>query len=210
MHSFKYSPSEKAFLAFCSFSASTKSTSGLDTWSAVYRWKKLSWVCELATSRQPLISNFAFLHRLLARVLARFVAKQLLIQWRSQPKIFSGQVFWQDTVSQKQKRTRHSRNVGGMPPVATPMIAFSENRNHFVAYQQYHYSGFTFSHYDLPFPTRYCIPYVRSGSYQLVICVKGIRVCALHCVWAWPPFASHSVLSIGVDTTLWESRVVCR
>jgi len=22
------------------------------------------------------------------------------------------------------------------------------------------YSGFNFSHYDLPFPTRYCIPYV--------------------------------------------------
>ena len=35
------------------------------------------------------------------------------------------------------------------------------------------YSGFTFSHYDLPFPTRYCIAYVRSGLYQLVICVKG-------------------------------------
>jgi len=46
------------------------------------------------------------------------------------------------------------------------------------------YSGFTFSHYELPFPTRYCIPYVRSGLYQLIICVKGIRVCALHCVRA--------------------------
>ena len=61
-------------------------------------------------------------------------------------------------------------------PVTTPMIAFSENRNLFVAYQQYNYSGFTFSHYDLPFPTRYCSPYVRSGLYQLVICVKGIRL----------------------------------
>ena len=43
------------------------------------------------------------------------------------------------------------------------------------------YSGFNFSHSDLPFPTRCCIPYVRSGLYQLVICVKGFRVCALHC-----------------------------
>jgi len=31
------------------------------------------------------------------------------------------------------------------------------------------YSGYTFSHYDLPFPTRYCIPYVKSGLHQLVI-----------------------------------------
>jgi len=38
------------------------------------------------------------------------------------------------------------------------------------------YSGFTFSHYDLPFPTRCCIPYLRSGLYQLVIRVKGFRV----------------------------------
>jgi len=44
------------------------------------------------------------------------------------------------------------------------------------------YSGFTFSHYDLPFPTRYCIPYVRSSLYQLVIRIKRFRVCALHCV----------------------------
>ena len=51
------------------------------------------------------------------------------------------------------------------------------------------YSGYTFSHYDLLFPTRYCIPYVRSGLYQHVICVKGIRVCALNCVCAWPRFA---------------------
>ena len=64
-------------------------------------------------------------------------------------------------------------------------------------------SGFTFSHYDLLFPTRYCIPYVRSGLYQLVICVKGIRVCELHWVCAWPRFALRiSVLSMGVDTTL--------
>jgi len=48
------------------------------------------------------------------------------------------------------------------------------------------YSGFTFSHYDLTFPTRYCIPCVRSGLYQLVISVKGFRLCALHCVCAWP------------------------
>ena len=48
------------------------------------------------------------------------------------------------------------------------------------------YSGFNFSHYDLPFPTHYCIPYVRSGLYQLVIRVKGFRVSAhvldSHCI----------------------------
>jgi len=44
------------------------------------------------------------------------------------------------------------------------------------------YSGFNFSHYKLKFPTCYCIPYVRSGLYQLVIRVKGFRVCALHSV----------------------------
>jgi len=42
------------------------------------------------------------------------------------------------------------------------------------------YSGFTFSYYDLLFSARYCIPYVRSGLYQLVIRVKGFRVCGLH------------------------------
>ena len=57
------------------------------------------------------------------------------------------------------------------------------------------YSGFNFSHYDLPFPTRYCIPFVRSGLCQLVIRVKGFRVSA-------HDLDSHSVLSIGVDTTL--------
>jgi len=34
----------------------------------------------------------------------------------------------------------------------------------------------------MPFPTRDCIPYVRSGLYLLVIRFKGIRVCVLHCV----------------------------
>jgi len=43
------------------------------------------------------------------------------------------------------------------------------------------YSGFNFSHSDLPFLTRCCIPYVRSGLCQLVIRVKEFRVCALHC-----------------------------
>ena len=66
------------------------------------------------------------------------------------------------------------------------------------------YSGFSFSHYDLPFPTRYGIPYVRSGLYQLVIRVKGFRVSA-------HDLDSHlSVLSIGVDTTLSLSRAVYR
>ena len=51
-----------------------------------------------------------------------------------------------------------------------------ENQHRFLI--QCNYSGFNFSHYDLPFPTRYCIPYVRSGLYQLVIPVKGFRVSA--------------------------------
>jgi len=76
---------------------------------------------------------------------------------------------------------------------------------------QYPYSGFTFSHYDLPFPIRYYISYVRSGLYLLVIRVKGFRVCALHCVRANNlDYALHSLLSIGVDTTLSVSRDVYR
>ena len=55
------------------------------------------------------------------------------------------------------------------------------------------YSGFNFSHYDLPFPTRYCIPFVRSGVYQLVIRVKGFRVSAhdldTHCMIRFCPSA---------------------
>jgi len=70
----------------------------------------------------------------------------------------------------------------------------------------YYYSGFNFSHYDLPFPTRYSIPYVRSGLYQLVIRVKGFRVSAHDLDYA----LHYSVLSIGVDTTLSVSRVVYR
>jgi len=46
----------------------------------------------------------------------------------------------------------------------------------------YSYSGYAFSHYESSFPTRDCIPIVRSGLYQLVIRIKGIRVCALHCI----------------------------
>jgi len=68
------------------------------------------------------------------------------------------------------------------------------------------HSGYTFSHYELPFPACYCIRYVRSGLFQLVIRVKGIRVCALHCV--------REVTSMriafevfGVDTTLAQSQV---
>jgi len=57
------------------------------------------------------------------------------------------------------------------------------------------YSGYTFSHYDLPFPARYCIPYVRFGLYQLVIRVKGIRVCALDCVCEVTSF-SHGIRSL--------------
>jgi len=47
-----------------------------------------------------------------------------------------------------------------------------------------YYSGYTFLHYESPFPACDYIPYVRSGLYQLVIRVKRIRVCALHCVRA--------------------------
>ena len=74
------------------------------------------------------------------------------------------------------------------------------------------YSGYTFSHYDLLFPTRYCIPYVKSGLYQLVICVKGIRVCALHCVRA----ATSIRIAFEVLSFFWRghhdarSRVVYR
>ena len=46
------------------------------------------------------------------------------------------------------------------------------------------YSAYTFSHYKSPFPTRDCIPYVRSGLYEVVTRVEGIRVCALQCVRA--------------------------
>ena len=63
------------------------------------------------------------------------------------------------------------------------------------------HSGFNFSHSDLPFPTRCCIPYVRSGLYQLVMRVKGFRVSAHDLDW-------HSVLSIDVNTTLSESSCV--
>jgi len=70
---------------------------------------------------------------------------------------------------------------------------------------QCNYSGFNFSHYDLPFPTRYCIPYVRSGLYQLVIRVKGFRVSAhdldSHCMIRFCPSAW---------TPRFESRVVYR
>jgi len=42
----------------------------------------------------------------------------------------------------------------------------------------------TFRITNCRFPTHNCIPYVRSGLSQLVIRVKGFRVCALHCVRA--------------------------
>ena len=41
-----------------------------------------------------------------------------------------------------------------------------------------------FSITNCRFPTRDCIPYVRSDLSQLVIRVKGFRACALHCVRA--------------------------
>jgi len=42
----------------------------------------------------------------------------------------------------------------------------------------------TFCIMNCRFLTRDCFPYVRSGLSQLVIHVKGFRVCALHCVHA--------------------------
>ena len=62
------------------------------------------------------------------------------------------------------------------------------------------YSGFNFSHSDLPFPTRCCILYVRSGLYQLVIHVKGFRVCALHC-----ELAITSITAIFVKPQPWPT-----
>ena len=78
------------------------------------------------------------------------------------------------------------------------------------------YSGFNFSHYDLPFPTRYCIPYMRSGLYQLVIRVKGFRVsahdldshCIRFCPSAWTPRFERVELCIAsARTTLAVSAV---
>jgi len=85
------------------------------------------------------------------------------------------------------------------------------------------YSGFNFSHSDLPFPTRCCILYARSGLYQLVIRVKGFRVCTLHCelaitsithciIWfcpsAWTPrFQKVELCIASARTTLAVSAV---
>ena len=79
------------------------------------------------------------------------------------------------------------------------------------------YSGFNFWHYDLPFPTRYCIPFVRSGLYQLVIRVKGFRVSAhdldSHCIIrfcpsAWTPrFQEVELCIASARTTLAVSAV---
>jgi len=50
------------------------------------------------------------------------------------------------------------------------------------------------------------MPYVRSGLYQLVIRVKGFRVCALHGIRAATSFrTAFEVLSICVDITFSES-----
>ena len=69
-----------------------------------------------------------------------------------------------------------------------------------------------FSHYESPFPTRDCIPYVRSGLYRLVIRVKGIRVCALHCVREVTSFSHcfRSFVLFGVDTTFQRAEFVYR
>ena len=69
------------------------------------------------------------------------------------------------------------------------------------------YSGYTFSHYESPFPTRDGIPLVRSSLYQLVIRVKGIPVCALHCVRAATSIRIAFEV-FGVDTTFSESSCV--
>jgi len=61
----------------------------------------------------------------------------------------------------------------------------------------FRHSGFTFSHYELPFPTRDCNPWaaVTSALYQPVIRVKVIRVCVLHCIRAVTSF-SHCIRSL--------------
>ena len=78
------------------------------------------------------------------------------------------------------------------------------------------YSGFNFSHYDLPFPTRCCILFVRSGLYQLVIRLKGFRVsahdldshCIRFCPSAWTPRFQRVELCIAsARTTLAVSAV---
>ena len=78
------------------------------------------------------------------------------------------------------------------------------------------YSGFNFSYFDLPFPTRYCIPFVRSGLYQLVIPVKGFRVsahdldshCIRFCPSAWTPrFRRVELCIANARTTLAFSAV---
>jgi len=87
---------------------------------------------------------------------------------------------------------------------------FSRNYpRHFFPWGAFLYSGFNFSHYDLLFPTRYCIPFVRSGLYQLVIRVKGFRVYAhdpdLHCIRccpsAWTPRYQRVELCIASART---------
>jgi len=71
---------------------------------------------------------------------------------------------------------------------------FSQNYpRQFFRGEAFLYSGFNFWHYDLPFPTRYCISFVRSGLYQLVIHVKGFQVSAhdldSHCIIRFCPSA---------------------
>ena len=72
---------------------------------------------------------------------------------------------------------------------------------------RYLYSGLTFSHYEWPFPSRDCIPYVRSGLYQLVMRVKVIHVCALHCVRAITSIRmAFEVLSFSAWTPTFRFR----
>jgi len=69
------------------------------------------------------------------------------------------------------------------------MVTLAQGNREETEWSRRCYSGFNFSHYESPFPTRDFIRYVRSGLYQLVIRVKGIRVCALHCVREVPSFS---------------------
>ena len=67
------------------------------------------------------------------------------------------------------------------------------------------YSGFNFSHSDLPFPTRCCIPYVRSGD---LVCIN--------LPFASRDFVCSRMTSIGIRfcpsawTPRFQSRVVYR
>ena len=74
--------------------------------------------------------------------------------------------------------------------------------SHFTEAEQW-YSGLTFSHYELPFSTRDCIPYVRSGLYQFCHSRQENS-----CVRA--PLRSHSTSFFALHTALLASNFHAR